>query len=549
MSTKSEKEKIKKPITTDDEIVEEENKSIILLVIGILLVILLIIGVISYLNYKDKEKSNNNSNNKDNQKEVIDKEDDEQEEENQVTDNSVNTYVPTTKVNNPVSVTKYTVEYYNGEVLISKIEVENGKNITSLTLEGLEDTQVVKYWYYIDDEGNEVIFDFESDTVTSNLKLYAKIVSYYEVQFLNYNEEEVIISRMIESGKLIGDLEIPEDKLVRTAENGYEKFTGWYLDGEEFDFSTPITDNLTLYAKYERAFQVRFYIEYLENEEDYETYEGEHIDEYVLENEVAIAPLDVEYETMKVKSWWILDESKDMYDFELPVTKDLILVPIFGYVLTYDSRGGNEIDPVILVEGETISSELNVIPTKEGYKFERWTYEDGEEIDFGSDAMPDEHLTIYAKWTAAVTFESNGGTEVAPVVPDEEGYINSPEAPTREGYDFAGWYYDKELTLPVDLDSTFEVPEILYAKWQEISYKVTYDPNGALRFDGEDKVEEETVIPGESIEIANLYDVYENPGHSLMGWSFTSTGGVDLEIDQVYTPTGNITLYAVWGEF
>ena len=381
------------------------------------------------------------------------------------------------------------------------------------------------------------------------MKLYAKIVSYYEVQFLNYNEEEVIISRMIESGKLIGDLEIPEDKLVRTAENGYEKFTGWYLDGEEFDFSTPITDNLTLYAKYERAFQVRFYIEYLENEEDYETYEGEHIDEYVLENEVAIAPLDVEYETMKVKSWWILDESKDMYDFELPVTKDLILVPIFGYVLTYDSRGGNEIDPVILVEGETISSELNVIPTKEGYKFERWTYEDGEEIDFGSDAMPDEHLTIYAKWTAAVTFESNGGTEVAPVVPDEEGYINSPEAPTREGYDFAGWYYDKELTLPVDLDSTFEVPEILYAKWQEISYKVTYDPNGALRFDGEDKVEEETVIPGESIEIANLYDVYENPGHSLMGWSFTSTGGVDLEIDQVYTPTGNITLYAVWGEF
>ena len=218
MSTKSEKEKIKKPITTDDEIVEEENKSIILLVIGILLVILLIIGVISYLNFKDKDKKDNN-NNKDNQKEVIDKEEDKEEEVVPVTDNSVNTYVPTTKVNNPV-VTKYTVEYYNGEVLISKTEVENGKNITSITLEGLEDTQVVKYWYYLDGEGNEVIFDFESDTVTSNLKLYAKIVDLFEkIEYIS--EEEVTgYDDYIDYDSETGEFTVPTDVIRFTFKVG-----------------------------------------------------------------------------------------------------------------------------------------------------------------------------------------------------------------------------------------------------------------------------------------------------------------------------------------
>ena len=82
-------------------------------------------------------------------------------------------------------------------------------------------------------------------------------------------------------------------------------------------------------------------------------------------------------------------------------------------------------------------------PTKEGYTFIGW-YKGEEKWNF-ADAVT-EALTLTAKWTAnryTITFDTAGGSEVAPITQDYGTTITAPAAPTRTGYTFAGW--DREI--------------------------------------------------------------------------------------------------------
>lgn len=67
-----------------------------------------------------------------------------------------------------------------------------------------------------------------------------------------------------------------------------------------------------------------------------------------------------------------------------------------------------------------------------------------------------------------VTFETNGGSAVAPIVmlPDN---MEEPAAPTREGYTFAGWYSDKACTVAFDFESLLTKDTVIYAKWDKIA--------------------------------------------------------------------------------
>ena len=69
-----------------------------------------------------------------------------------------------------------------------------------------------------------------------------------------------------------------------------------------------------------------------------------------------------------------------------------------------------------------------------------------------------------------VTFDSNGGSDV-PVLTDVMygDLIPEPEDPTREGYEFRGWYSDEGLTYVWDFENQ-QVPQsvTLYAAWEKI---------------------------------------------------------------------------------
>ena len=74
---------------------------------------------------------------------------------------------------------------------------------------------------------------------------------------------------------------------------------------------------------------------------------------------------------------------------------------------------------------------------------------------------------VAAETTYTVTFESNGGTEVSSQTILTGQKATQPAAPVREGYEFAGWYSDSELTTAYDFNSAVSGNITLYAKWTQ----------------------------------------------------------------------------------
>lgn len=67
-----------------------------------------------------------------------------------------------------------------------------------------------------------------------------------------------------------------------------------------------------------------------------------------------------------------------------------------------------------------------------------------------------------------ITFESNGGSKVETQVIEKGSLVIEPKAPIKEGYNFCGWYIDKDLTKLYDFSQVVTSDMILYAKWEII---------------------------------------------------------------------------------
>ena len=126
------------------------------------------------------------------------------------------------------------------------------------------------------------------------------------------------------------------------------------------------------------------------------------------------------------------------------------------YTITFDTNGGSEITPITQDYGTAITAPAN--PTREGYTFIGW--------DKAIPAtMPAENMIITAKWKVnqyTITFDSNGGSEIAPITQDYSTAITAPANPTREGYTFIGWDKAIPATMPAE-------NMIITAKWRDIA--------------------------------------------------------------------------------
>ena len=114
------------------------------------------------------------------------------------------------------------------------------------------------------------------------------------------------------------------------------------------------------------------------------------------------------------------------------------------YTITFDANGGSEIAPITQDYGTKITTPAD--PTRKGYTFKGWDKEIPK-------TMPAENMTVKAQWEInqyAITFDTNGGSEIAPITQDYGTKITAPADPTRKGYTFKGW--DKEIpkTMPAE---------------------------------------------------------------------------------------------------
>ena len=145
--------------------------------------------------------------------------------------------------------------------------------------------------------------------------------------------------------------------------------------------------------------------------------------------------------------------------------------------ITFDSNGGSEVAEISAKAGEEITKPAD--PTKENLTFGGW-YSDidlTEAYDFPK-TMPEESVELYAKWVVTLTFDTQGGPAVNPIVADGGKAIVMPADPVRDGYVFVGWFTDKTYSTAF----TYVMPRVnttVYAKWQvfEVGSAITVPQN------------------------------------------------------------------------
>ena len=218
--------------------------------------------------------------------------------------------------------------------------------------------------------------------------------------------------------------------------------------------------------------------------------------------------------------WSTVDGGEKVYGFEDVYTQNeaLTLYPVWNtnkYTITFDTNGGSEIAPITQDYGTEITAPDN--PTRKGYTFKGWDKEIPE-------TMPAENITVKAQWEInqyTIAFDTNGGSEIAPITQDYGTEITAPDNPTRKGYTFKGW--DKEIpeTMPAENIT-------VKAQWEINQYTITFDTNGGSE------------IAPITQDYGTEITVPDNPtrkGYTFKGW--------DREIPETM-PAENITVKAQW---
>ena len=192
-----------------------------------------------------------------------------------------------------------------------------------------------------------------------------------------------------------------------------------------------------------------------------------------------------------------------------------------GVIVTYKD-GDSEYAKQVLPSG-TLATRPDAPAATPDYTFGGWNKADGTAWDYASDKVTD-NITLYAKWAAntyTITFDTAGGSEIAPITQDYGTVITAPEAPTREGYTFIGW--DKEIPTTMPAENM-----TVTAQWEINQYTITFDTNGGSEI---------APITQDYGTVITAPEAPEREGYTFIGW--------DREIPETM-PAENMTLKARW---
>ena len=184
----------------------------------------------------------------------------------------------------------------------------------------------------------------------------------------------------------------------------------------------------------------------------------------------------------------------------------------------YGALGGTYAEQIVQAGEKAIEPD---VPSRQGYQFTDW-YLDDTKYDF--DTAVTGNMTLTAKWTAnsyTITFDTDGGSAVAPIAQDYGTAINAPAAPTKTGYTFMGWEPELPATMPAG-DMT------LTAQWRINRYTVTFDTDGGS--------EVASITQDYGTAITAPADPTRE-GYTFMGW--------DKKIPTTM-PAGDMTITAKW---
>ena len=305
---------------------------------------------------------------------------------------------------------------------------------------------------------------------------------------------------------------------------GYD-FQYWYTTDENvpYDFDTEVTGDLTLNAKWEpKEYTVEF-----------DTMGGTQIANQTVAYGQCIPAVTTTLEGYDFQYWYTTNENT-AFNVTTLITADITLHAkwkVKQYTITYNSDGGSAVASKTVDYNTVVNAPAN--PTREGYNFEYW-YTANQDTAFNFSTPITQDITLIAKWQIqifAVTFMVEGSSFDTKQV-EYNKTVTAPEAPTKNGYNFIGWYTEGnelfDLTTPITQSVT------LHAEYSETKCVVTFVLDG-------------NVIDSQELNVngkATAPELQAVEGYNFIGWC------TDEECTQNYDMntevTGNLTLYAQW---
>ena len=352
-------------------------------------------------------------------------------------------------------INQYTVKFVSDHGSFADQTIEHGKPIDTgnLTIPKVEG-YTFDGWYTDDTYSTE--FDF-TQPIKRNTTVYAKwTANDYEVSFVTEHGDAPASQNVKYNGTAT-------DPGTLTAE-GYT-FIGWYTDHTcttEFKFSTPITGDTKVYAKW--------------TANDYEvSFVTEHGDpptsQNVKYNGTADDPGTLTADGYTFDGWYADDTYSTKFDFNQPIKRNTTV---------YAKWTANDYEVSFITEHGDAPASQNVpyngtatdpgTLTADGYTFDGWYTDDTYSTEFDFTQPIKRNTTVYAKWTAndyEVSFITEHGKAPTSQNVKYNGTADDPGKLSAEGYTFIGWYADDTYTKEFDFTKPITGDTKVYAKWEK----------------------------------------------------------------------------------
>ena len=158
--------------------------------------------------------------------------------------------------------------------------------------------------------------------------------------------------------------------------------------------------------------------------------------------------------------------------------------------------------------------------------------------------------------TFTVTFDSNGGSSVNAQTVESGKTVAKPADPTRDGYDFEGWFTDEDLTIKYDFNTPVTADITLYAAWDKQSsgggggggsetetYAVYYHSN----YGSDERKTGGRYEENDEVEVRDN-DWWDRDNYRFLGWNTEEDGsGRDYDPEDTFDmPDEDVHLYAQW---
>lgn len=361
---------------------------------------------------------------------------------------------------------------------------------------------------------------------TKSTEYFAQWIEHLTVKFDSQGGSAVSEQRVAANGKLLS--------LAEPKRTNYF-FSGWYTQaggkGTQLTTSTVITQNITYYAAWDRAYNITF------NSQG--GTEGNEVKQVKEGTAIGTLPTPTKG-GYRFEGWYTqLNGKGEKITTTRKPTKDEVYYANYVEQVVVNFYAKTQLVETKQVDKNTPIGKLPTYTVEGSEVFKGWMASDGMNIideTFIVERKMDMVAVINKKVT--VKFHDQDGTPIKTLTLESGDVLPDVDPPAREGYDFRGWFtnifgtgamYAEGVTVHDDLN--------LYANWGDSEYVLSFETNGGT------PANPLYVVKGGSIGLDQL--TYKL-GSRFDGW-YTEPDLIN-KVPNIFTPTKSMRLYAKWYE-